>query len=120
LIAFLGYFASQIALVWLTWRDPLLRSSQGEAATLALAWVFLGGLAIWRGTLVMSLTETFIGLALTGVAVLVVTLGRPALVMVDVLNLSDLPLASRRRLRNRGRVTQALLIAAIVVVAWFS
>jgi hypothetical protein len=120
LIAVLGYIASQIALVWLTWRDRLLIPSQGEAAALALAWALFGGLAIWRGTLFMSLTETFIGLALTGVAVLAVTFGRPALVMVDVLNLKDLPPASRRRLRNRGRIAQALLIAAIVIVAWFS
>jgi hypothetical protein len=120
MIAFLGYMASQIALVWLTWRDPLLRSSRGEAWALALSWLFLGVVAIWRGTLVMSLDETFLGLTLTGVAVLLLTLGRPALVMVDVLDLRGLPAASRRRLRQRGRVTQASLLAAIVAIAWLS
>jgi hypothetical protein len=118
MIAFLCYLASQMALVWLTWRDPLLRSSRGEAWVLALSWLFLGALAIWRGTLVMSLTETFLGLTLTGVAVLLLTLGRPALVMVDVLNLRHLPATSRRRLRQRGRAAQAFLMAAIVAIAW--
>lgn len=105
---------------WLTLRDPLLQKRWGLRAVGASAWCVAACLAISRTLLTGDdLALSMWAATLIYVVAIVATLGRPALLMDQLLE-DDPEIAISRSEKRRGLLGQVAVLIAIVCWAAFS
>jgi hypothetical protein len=108
------YALAQLWLVAATARDRVFAGERGRATIFSAAWVVFGAVAVWRSILVdVPVEYTLVGLVAVSALVLLVTRGRPLLVMIDGLDNEQ----KTSDLVKRGRKAQIVLILGIVVIA---
>jgi hypothetical protein len=106
------YVLAQLLLVVLTLRDPLVSGRPLFAAMLGGAWLVSGIVTLWRGQMDGVLLETAAGIGVLSIAISLVTLGRPALVMMDAFDEHEISAP----LRRRGRWAQYMTLGFIAVL----
>ena len=100
--------------MYLTWRKPLWRDSPGTRSAASLAWlVSTAALAIGLHDDPSTRTHVVAVFVVLNVLVWVASLGRPALLM-DQLLPGDLPVG----LRRRSRFAQTVFLLGVIVLAF--
>jgi hypothetical protein len=101
----------------LTWLDPLVRKDRTTAGIAVCGWIFMSALGTWRAAFVGN-PSGVIAWGVSGLYVLVIaaTLGRPLLMMSDLLEEKedDEGFNYPEGLWRRSRVGQVIVITGIV------
>lgn len=110
---------SLLAICFLTCRDEYVRHDAVLRVMLPMAWLASSGVAAWRISVDEGAVTAMYLTALLVALVILATLGRPALVMMDAFKDDGSPDGHRldKRARRRGHVGQAVFIAAAIVLA---
>jgi hypothetical protein len=102
----------------LTWMDPLVRGDRTTAAIGVAGWVFMALIGSWRAALVDNPSGVLAwGVACLYLLVIVATVGRPLLIMSDLLEEKE---EDDERFRvpsglwRRSRAAQFVVIAGIL------
>jgi hypothetical protein len=101
----------------LTWLDPLVRKDRTTAGIAVCGWIFMSALGTWRATFVRN-PSGVIAWGVSGLYLLVIaaTLGRPLLMMSDLLEEKEDAAGFKypEGLWRRSRVGQGIVLTAIV------
>jgi hypothetical protein len=101
----------------LTWLDPLVRKDRTTAGIAVCGWIFMSALGAWRAAFVRN-PSGVVAWGVSGLYLLVIaaTLGRPLLMMSDLLEEKedDGGFKYPEGLWRRSRVGQAIVLTGIV------
>jgi hypothetical protein len=100
----------------LTWLDPLVRSDRTTAGIAVCGWVFMCAIGTWRAAFVRN-PSGVLAWAVAGLYALVIiaTLGRPLLMLSDLLEEKeeDEGIRYSEALWRRSRIAQAVVLTGI-------